>query len=104
MKGFKNIDGFYVPEEYEGCRNCKYQISPLRSCEWAESGGNVHVSMFCPRWENRDDSPNPCEVRSIHQEPTKIYVNGEEVELDVPIKRGTVDLNTLTYYPKDGDE
>ena len=70
----------------------------------AEEQANELLEGFDSRWENRNDHPKPCEVRSIHQEPTKIYINGEEVELDVPIKRGTVDLNTLTYIPKDGDE
>ena len=38
---------------YEGCRNCKYQIAPLRACEWAEQGGDGIVHIICPKWEKR---------------------------------------------------
>ena len=39
---------------YNGCRNCKYQIEPLRTCEWNERGGDGVVHLICPRWEKRD--------------------------------------------------
>lgn len=39
---------------YKGCKNCLHQIEPLRMCEWAESGGDGHIHLLCPRWENRD--------------------------------------------------
>lgn len=47
-----------VPNEYQGCRNCEFQIEPLRQCEWAESGGdNDGVLRFvCPRWEKRKET------------------------------------------------
>jgi hypothetical protein len=37
--------------EYEGCRNCKYQIEPLRMCQWAEQGGDGHIHFICPKWD-----------------------------------------------------
>lgn len=40
---------------YNGCRNCKYQISPLRMCEWAEQGGDGQVYYICPRWNKAED-------------------------------------------------
>ena len=40
-------------EEYKGCRNCQYQIEPLRACEWLERGGDGRVHLICPRWEKR---------------------------------------------------
>lgn len=36
---------------YNGCRNCKHQIDVLRTCEWAERGGDGVVHLICPRWE-----------------------------------------------------
>lgn len=36
--------------EYEGCRNCEHQISPLRRCEWAENGGDGTFHILCPHW------------------------------------------------------
>lgn len=38
---------------YKGCRNCKYQIEPLRTCEWLERGGDGCLHLICPRWEIR---------------------------------------------------
>ena len=38
---------------YKGCRNCKHQIAPLRSCKWAERGGDGIVHIICPMWEKR---------------------------------------------------
>lgn len=40
---------------YKGCRNCKNQIEPLRTCEWLEKGGDGIVHLICPRWERRDN-------------------------------------------------
>ena len=52
--------GMHVTEEelqkhinkigYRGCENCKHQISPLRSCEWREQGGDGHIHFICPKW------------------------------------------------------
>ena len=41
------------PVDYEGCRNCKYQIEPLRACEWLENGKHQVVELVCPRWERK---------------------------------------------------
>lgn len=38
---------------YKGCKNCANQISPLRTCEWAELGGDGQLHFICPRWEER---------------------------------------------------
>lgn len=40
--------------QYDGCRNCKYQIAPLRRCEWAENGGDGKIHLICPMWEKED--------------------------------------------------
>ena len=39
--------------DYKGCRNCKYQIEPLRGCEWIERGGDGRLHFICPRWEKK---------------------------------------------------
>lgn len=39
---------------YEGCRNCEHQISPLRACRWAESGGDGKIHIICPMWKRRE--------------------------------------------------
>ena len=36
---------------YNGCRNCKHQIEPMRMCEWAESGGDGKIHLVCPYWQ-----------------------------------------------------
>ena len=41
---------------YNGCRNCKYQIEFLRTCEWLERGGDGKLHLICPRWEKREDA------------------------------------------------
>jgi len=38
---------------YEGCRNCEFQIEPLRRCEWAESGGDEKIHILCPHWKKK---------------------------------------------------
>lgn len=40
---------------YKGCRNCKYQIEPLRTCEWLEKGGDGKLHLICPKWEKKDE-------------------------------------------------
>lgn len=40
---------------YKGCKNCQHQISPLRSCKWAEQGGDGHVHLLCPKWDKRTE-------------------------------------------------
>ena len=44
--------------DYKGCRNCMYQIAPLRMCEWQESGGDNIVYPVCPRWVPRQGKEN----------------------------------------------
>lgn len=35
---------------YKGCKNCIYQIEPLRMCKWAEQGGDSCIHLICPKW------------------------------------------------------
>ena len=39
---------------YNGCKNCKNQIEPLRTCEWNEHGGDGHLHLICPKWEKKE--------------------------------------------------
>ncbi len=39
---------------YNGCKNCKNQISPLRSCEWSERGGDGQLHFICPMWDKKE--------------------------------------------------
>ena len=32
---------------YKGCKNCKYQIAPLRMCKWSEQGGDGQIHFLC---------------------------------------------------------
>ena len=41
--------------DYQGCRNCRNQIEPLRSCKWAENGGDGHLHLLCPMWERKHE-------------------------------------------------
>ena len=43
---------------YKGCQNCEYQIAPLRSCKWAEQGGDGIVHTVCPMWDLRRSKMN----------------------------------------------
>ena len=36
---------------YKGCKNCKNQIAPLRSCKWSEQGGDGQIHFICPKWD-----------------------------------------------------
>ena len=50
-------------KHYKGCRNCKYQIEPLRACEWHEKTQHTVFHLVCPRWEmreNRNDQRRSC--------------------------------------------
>lgn len=40
---------------YKGCKNCTYQIEPLRTCEWMERGGDKVVHLVCPKWEKKQE-------------------------------------------------
>jgi hypothetical protein len=41
--------------DYKGCKNCQYQIEPLRMCEWAEQGGDGHIHFICPMWDKKEE-------------------------------------------------
>ena len=46
---------------YKGCRNCEHQIDVLRTCKWAEHGGDGVLHLICPRWkkkEGQDENQN----------------------------------------------
>lgn len=51
----KDVEKLIKDLNYHGCKNCKNQIETLRSCEWAESGGDGHLHFMCPMWEEKDD-------------------------------------------------
>ena len=40
---------------YKGCRNCIHQIDVLRTCKWAEHGGDGALHLICPRWWKKKD-------------------------------------------------
>lgn len=42
--------------EYKGCKNCKHQIAPLRSCKWSEQGGDGQIHFICPMWDKKEGS------------------------------------------------
>lgn len=44
--------------EYKGCKNCQYQISPLRMCEWGEQGGDGGLHLICPEWDKAESEEN----------------------------------------------
>ena len=51
-----NIKGFYHPDEYkdyQGCKNCIHQPSPLEMCEWGKH--RDRVEPICSRWEGVND-------------------------------------------------
>lgn len=39
---------------YKGCKNCQHQIAPLRTCKWAEQGGDGSIHFICPRWDKAE--------------------------------------------------
>lgn len=38
---------------YKGCKNCEYQIEPLRRCEWAEKKTETSLHLICPKWKKK---------------------------------------------------
>ena len=40
---------------YAGCRNCEFQIEPLRMCEWAEKNSDNQIHLICPMWKKRGE-------------------------------------------------
>lgn len=43
-------------EEYKGCRNCKYQPEPLKTCDWIKEQKEVY--RVCPMWELKEIKEN----------------------------------------------
>jgi len=41
--------------DYKGCRNCEYQIEPLRRCEWAEKKTETSIHLICPKWKKKGE-------------------------------------------------
>lgn len=37
---------------YEGCRNCKWQPSPLTMCDYGKR--RTYVELICSAWEPKD--------------------------------------------------
>lgn len=50
----KDIEKLEKKLGYKGCKNCKNQIAPFRSCEWAEKGGDGQIHFICPKWDKRE--------------------------------------------------
>lgn len=40
-------------EEYKGCRNCKYQPEPMKTCDWIKHQKEVY--RVCPMWELKEN-------------------------------------------------
>ena len=40
-------------EEYKGCRNCKYQLEPMQTCDWIKHQKEVY--RVCPMWELKEN-------------------------------------------------
>ena len=49
------IDNFKKKIGYKGCRNCKNQIEPLRTCEWHEQIEHTTLHLICPKWEKKTE-------------------------------------------------
>lgn len=49
----KEVEKLIKQLGYKGCKNCLHQIEPLRSCDWAERGGDGCIHFICPRWEKK---------------------------------------------------
>ena len=43
----------YSTEEYKGCRNCKYQPEPMKTCDWIKHQKEIY--RVCPMWELKKD-------------------------------------------------
>ncbi len=56
ITGSKEVERRKKQIGYKGCRNCKFQIEPLRMCEWAERGGDGRLHFICPKWEKKGDN------------------------------------------------
>ena len=49
------IDKLAKDMGYNGCKNCKNQIEPLRTCEWNERGGDGKLHLICPKLERKEE-------------------------------------------------
>ena len=49
----KEIQKLIKRLDYKGCKNCAFQIEPLRMCEWAERGGDERIHFLCPKWNHK---------------------------------------------------
>lgn len=49
----KELKRIYKKLNYKGCKNCSFQISPLRTCKWAENGGDGKLHLVCPKWQHK---------------------------------------------------
>ena len=73
---------------YNGCRNCKYQIEPLRRCEAAENGAyGDRVYLICPGWEKKD-SEIPCEDALENLSKEDFFRKGGEIHIDWSLEMG----------------
>ena len=43
-------------KNYRNSLSKQHQIEPLRSCEWAEQGGDGHIHILCPKWVKKGES------------------------------------------------
>lgn len=59
----KDVDKMAKKLNYQGCKNCEHQISPLRMCEWAENGGDGHLHFICPMWREKEGKLNDNKVQ-----------------------------------------
>lgn len=51
----KELDKLIKNMVYNGCNNCQHQIAPLRSCKWAEQGGDGRIHYMCPKWDKKEE-------------------------------------------------
>ena len=56
MSFVKDYEKLKKEIDYKICENCRYQIEPLRMCEWAELKANAHSYLYltCPFWEKKE--------------------------------------------------
>lgn len=52
---------------YKGCRNCKHQIAPLRTCELLR-GGDAVLHLICPKWEKKEMRKKTRNERAVDTE------------------------------------
>lgn len=82
-----------IDEEYNGCRNCKYQPGPLQTCDWLK-----HQKIFyklCPMWELKeyksDEFINGLQKLAYHQGYSKAesdYFENSQIDRESIYKIG----------------